>query len=71
MVDTLTIAMSHFGKKRGMALTLHGTMQARLISSFNIERGTKFTEGGHYSPVNNVLGGQNPLVNNVREDNIP
>ena len=29
------------------------------------------TEGGHYSLVNNVLGGQNPPVNNVRGDNIP
>ena len=27
---------------------------------------TIFTEGGHYSPVNNVLGGQYSLVNNVR-----
>ena len=27
--------------------------------------GTIFTEGGHYSPVNNVLGGQYSLVNNV------
>ena len=32
--------------------------------------GTIFTEGGHYSPVNNVLGGQYSLVNNVREDSI-
>ena len=30
--------------------------------------GTIFTEGGHYSPVNNVLGGQYSLVNNVRGD---
>ena len=30
--------------------------------------GTIFTEGGHYSPVNNVLGGQYSLVSNVRED---
>ena len=29
---------------------------------------TIFTEGGHYSPVNNVLGGQYSLVNNVRGD---
>ena len=33
-----------------------------------IERGTKFTEGGHYSLANNVLGGQNSLVDNVRGD---
>ena len=32
--------------------------------------GTIFTEGGHYSPVNNVLGGQYSLVNNVRGDSI-
>ena len=30
--------------------------------------GTTFTEGGHYLPVNNVLGGQYSLVNNVRGD---
>ena len=34
--------------------------------------GTIFTAGGHYSPVNNVLGGQyslvNSPVNNVRGD---
>ena len=30
--------------------------------------GTIFTEVGHYSPVNNVLGGQYSLVNNVRGD---
>ena len=30
--------------------------------------GTIFTEGGHYSPVNYVLGGQYSLVNNVRGD---
>ena len=30
--------------------------------------GTIFTEGGHYSPVNNVLGGQYSPVNNVRGD---
>ena len=32
--------------------------------------GTIFTEGGHYSLVNNVLGGQYSLVNNVRGDSI-
>ena len=30
--------------------------------------GTTFTEGGHYSPVNDVLGGQYSLVNNVQGD---
>ena len=30
--------------------------------------GTIFTEGGHYSPVNNVLGGHYSPVNNVRGD---
>ena len=30
--------------------------------------GTIFIEGGHYSPVNNILGGQYSLVNNVRGD---
>ena len=36
--------------------------------SFLLLGGTIFTEGGHYSPVNNVLGGQYSLVNNVRGD---
>ena len=31
-----------------------------------VEGGTGFTKGGNYSPVNNVLGGQNSLVKNVR-----
>ena len=30
--------------------------------------GTIITEGGHYPPVNNVLGGQYSLVKNVRGD---
>ena len=30
--------------------------------------GTIFTKGGHSSPVNNVLGRQYSLVNNIRED---
>ena len=30
------------------------------VTYTNIERGTKFTEGGHYSPVNNVLGDKIP-----------
>ena len=28
----------------------------------------EFTEGGHYSPVNSVLGGQYSLMNNARGD---
>ena len=43
----------------------------READSPRVERGDKFTEGGHYSLVNNVLGGQNSLVDNVRGDNIP
>jgi hypothetical protein len=41
------------------------------VKNTNTEGGTKFTEGGHDSLVNNVLGGQNPPVNNVRGDDIP
>ena len=39
-----------------------------LISADLVLGGTIFPEGGHYSPVNNVLGGQYSPVNNVQGD---
>ena len=59
-----------FGKKHAESEAWRRS-HAMHVTYTNIERGTKFTEGGHYSPVNNVLGGQNPPVNNARGDNIP
>ena len=39
------------------------------VLNFVLGGGTIFTEEGHYSPVNNVLGGQYSLVNNAWGDN--
>ena len=49
-------------------LLVHETPQMTVLNL--VLGGTIFTEGGHYSPVNNVLGGQYSLVNNVRGDTV-
>ena len=50
-------------------MNLSSQPESPLMTVLNLVLGgTIFTEGGHYSPVNNVLGGQYSLVNNVRED---
>ena len=47
-------------------LLVHESLQMTVLNLVLGE--TIFTEGGHYSPVNNVLGGQYSPVNNVRGD---
>ena len=49
----------HIGTEEGTSLVTHKWARPNLV-----------LEGGHYSPVNYVLGGQNSPVNNVRGDKI-